>query len=376
MYSNLVGYHFGRQFTQAGQVGYHVGFQVDSSGLTITFSGYHEHMHLLITEMLSLVLSPTDIRVTEEHFDSLKVEINHGLRSRTQAAAYGQTKHAFTLLTQPLVYDWDEQMEELEKLTMDDVSTFVERIQGNVQTEYFVYGNANESYAADIANLIDPIYENIEGVAYNLTHYHIPIGVHIINRENQNPSDKNSASDIFFQVGSADDLFRRVILDTISPVLHEKAFDRLRTKETLGYIVSAAGSIYDHVLYQRIVIVGPKSDATHFLERALVFLDSFYDDYIMDELTESVLEDLKDATLKKYERKDLSVSEWHERFWNEISGTTYHWGAHKQLSAELKKITLEDVREYYRQVFLSEETRRILAVQLFQTNVNLLPLLI
>ena len=67
--------------------------------------------------MLSLVLSPTDIRVTEEHFDSLKVEINHWLWSRTQAVAYDQTKHAFTLLTEPLVYDWDEQMEELEKVT-------------------------------------------------------------------------------------------------------------------------------------------------------------------------------------------------------------------------------------------------------------------
>ena len=74
-------------------------------------------------------------------------------------------------------------------------------VQGRVQTEYFVYGNANESYAADVANLITPLINNTN-VASNLTHLHIPTGVSIINRKNQNPSDKNSASDIYFQVAS------------------------------------------------------------------------------------------------------------------------------------------------------------------------------
>eukprot|EP00493_Phyllostaurus_siculus_P020173 UN20498 len=56
---------------------------------------YHEHLEELITEMLTLVLSPDAIRVTQEHFDSIKVQMNHGLRSQIKSAAYSQTKHTF-----------------------------------------------------------------------------------------------------------------------------------------------------------------------------------------------------------------------------------------------------------------------------------------
>lgn len=364
MYSHLVAYHFGLEFTQAGDAGYHVGFDVGSDGLTIVFRGYHEHLEELITEMLALVLSPDAIRVTQEHFDSMKVQMNHSLRSQIKSAAYSQTRHTFSLLTQPVIYDWQPQIDALDELTIDDVSDFVEMVQGRVQTEYFVYGNANESYAAGVANLITPLINNTN-VASNLTHLHIPTGVSIINRKNQNPSDKNSATDIYFQVASSDDMARKVIMSVISPVFHEKCFDRLRTKETLGYIVSAAGTVYDHVLYQRIVVVGPNFDATHFLERSFVFLQSFYDEYINDELTESVLEDLKQATMKKYSRKDLSVGDWQGRFWGEIESTTYDWNYRAKLIEMVKRVTLENVRAYYREVFLNKETRRVLAVQLF-----------
>lgn len=151
---------------------------------------------------------------------------------------------------------------------------------------------------------------------------------------------------------------RKVIMSVISPVFHEKCFDRLRTKETLGYIVSASGTVYDHVLYHRMVVVGPKfvnsspineiwtdshvfEDATHFLERSFAFLQSFYDEYINDELTESVLEDLKQATMKKYSRKDLSVGDWQSRFWGEIGSTTYDWNYRAKLIQMVKRVTLE-----------------------------------
>ena len=50
----------------------------------------------------------------------------------------------------------------------------------------------------------------------------------------------------------------RVMLNIISPYLHEKSFNTLRTQEALGYIVSAAGSSYGYVLYTRFVVVGPE----------------------------------------------------------------------------------------------------------------------
>lgn len=77
---------------------------------------YHEHLEELITEMLTLVLSPDAIRVTQEHFDSIKVQMNHGLRSQIKSAAYSQTKHTFSLLTQPVIYDWQPQIDALDEV--------------------------------------------------------------------------------------------------------------------------------------------------------------------------------------------------------------------------------------------------------------------
>merc|ERR1719492_633323 len=134
--------------------------------------------------------------------------------------------------------------------------------------------------AKRIGTEIDKLVRTKE-VVFSIKHRQLPKGLTIIQERSKNKEDKNSASDVYVQIGPDKVLENVVLLDLLVPLLKEKAFDQLRTKETLGYIVSAGGGSYGFVLYARVIVVGPKHGSTKFLESIMKFLQTFYDEHLM-----------------------------------------------------------------------------------------------
>jgi len=265
------------------------------------------------------------------------------------------------------VYPLKEQAAEVPLVEQDEMKDFIENLQGNVQVDYYVYGNANAELSAMVGSKIDSLV-NAAPQTSSVKHRHLPDGLSIIQARNINPKDKNSASDLYIQIGPESILENVVFLDLLIPLLKEKAFDQLRTKETLGYIVSAGGGSYGFVLYARVIVVGPKYDSTKFLERITHFLQSFYDNHLL-KMDSNQFEERRRSAIKGYIRTDLSLSQKHDIVWTQIMNTNYDFEHRKKLKATADSLTLKQLQDFYQQHFLSD-SRKLFSVQLFAQNRN------
>jgi secreted Zn-dependent insulinase-like peptidase len=230
-----------------------------------------------------------------------------------------------------------------------------------------MYGNGDVELAKTMGKDIDDLVKTKE-VLHKINHHQLPKGLTLIQERNKNKEDKNSASDVYIQIGSDKVLENVVLLDLLVPLLKEKAFDQLRTKETLGYIVSAGGGSYGYVLYSRLVVVGPKHDSAMFLERILAFLTTFGDKFIGN-MTDSAFSERKTSTIKGYTRTDLSLAQKDDLVFSQIVSANYDFEHRKKLKEIALKTTLEDLKKFYDKYFLSDE-RRLFAVQLFAHSRN------
>jgi len=367
MFKKLIIYHFALEFSQAVEVGYGVGIELGSDGLGFSFTGYHDHMTRLIEEFFKLVLSKEKMSVSDVIFESQKTDLKNALDSDNRGPSYSQTRGTFFHVTMDNAWPLEEQATALQSITQVDVMQFIETLQGQVQVEFYVYGNADEQYAREVGQKVESIIST-DVITYDIKHREVPIGINLIQTTNQNPEDKNSASDVYIQISSDDVLKNVVLLDTLVPFLKEKAFDSLRTKQTLGYIVSAGGASFGFVLYARVIVVGPKHDATLLLTKIVEFLQVFYDEHIKD-MTDERFKELMAPTKKSYTTTDLSIAQKQVLVMAQLGSTNYDFDHRSKLSSTANNMTASDLKEFYSTYFLGE-ARRILSVQLFAQGIN------
>jgi len=367
IFKKIAVYYMKLEFSQAIEVGYSVGFEVGSAGMEFQFEGYTDHMLTFITQFFELITSSKRMEVSDIIFGSLKDSLKKSILSDDQGSAYGQTRSMFFHVTMEQVYPLPDQAKELETITQQELTDFIDSIQGQVQVEYYVYGNGDIDLTKDIGASVDKLVETKE-ILHTVKHRQLPKGLTIIQERNKNQEDKNSASDLYIQITPDSSLENMVLLDMLLPLLKEKAFDQLRTKETLGYIVSAGGASYGYVLYARVIVVGPKHDSALFLERIVAFLQTFYDNFIVN-MSNSDYGEHKASTIKKYTRTDLSLSEKFDKVYAQIESTKYDFEKREKMAKIAQDTKLKDLQDFYQKYFLSAD-RRLFSVQLFAHDRN------
>jgi len=120
-------------------------------------------------------------------------------------------------------------------------------ILSKVTVEAFFHGNLNQSDAAAAKDLILKSLNASSGPPPGIAKKKIPTlevtqipsrveSLHVI-VPSMDPTEPNTAVEVYFQVGK-DDMKNRVVIDVLQHMMEEPIFDELRTKEQFGYSVS------------------------------------------------------------------------------------------------------------------------------------------
>jgi len=369
----LVFNHYLRvQMTNAVEAGYSAFVSIEEEGIMISVDGYTSKL-LEVSRMVVQLLAGKEIEnVPEDLLENLKTQMRMSLESSISGSAYDQSKNEFYHLTNPRDYTYQQQLAVLDSVSKTDVQQFLEHIRSNTQHEYLIYGNVEEDYSKSFSSVFQGATYELSDIpqTYNLTRFRIPFGWNIRSIINQNEIDTNSVSDVYFEIGPTSNMRLKVMADIISSPLHQAAFDQLRSKETLGYIVTQYTSSFGGpIRYHRLVVVGEKSDATYFLERIRAFLTQYYEERVQTWSDED-FQALKDTAKTLYLRSDMSLAEKKDEYWSQISWTEYDWERRQKLAKAVDSITKVDMVNYYRDVFLGDSMtgQRVLAVQLFAQN--------
>jgi len=154
------------------------------------------------------------------------------------------------------------------------------------------------------------------------------------------------------------------LTELVAHLLSEPAFDQLRTKEQLGYIVfTGVKNINSLVLAIHIIVQSNHKDPQYLDERIEDFLISFKElllQYTPEMVQENILA-VKDRLLEK----PKNLNEGSRNFWSEIKARTYLFGREKLLAEALTPLTLKDIMEFYDTYLLSSSSRQKFSSQCF-----------
>ena len=184
----------------------------------------------------------------------------------------------------------------------------------------------------------------------------------IYERQVSNSENVNSAIEYYVQIGDSTDRDLRTRLALFQQIVNEPAFDQLRTKEQLGYIVFSSVRKQTGVVGFRILIQSEKSPG--FLEtRIECFIDSLQ--ARLKEMTEDEFGKHKKALVTKLLERLKNLAQESSRLWNHINSGYYEFDQHLVDADLIQSLTLEDIKAFYEEyIHLNAANRRKMSVHL------------
>ncbi|KAI2497496.1 hypothetical protein MHU86_16998 [Fragilaria crotonensis] len=326
------------------------------SGLRISLKGYSEKLPFLLDTVTKRMLSligelkegPNDnpclaLKFKKAHDNLLRETKNYRLDSPYEVANYNSR-----LISEEKVWYVDNYIDEMEgeyaekdPLTMEECGQIAEQcLRGRLKAEALCIGNINKKEALEIAAVID---ERFLKDSRPLLEVEIPVframklptaeeAMVIFGSESASriapvvyqevvfsESEENNALELSLQAGCDHELGYEgvAVLDMISHLAYNSAFSQLRTKEQLGYVVSAfvrkvAGGAWSLA----VVIQSSVAMPSVLEERSQAWLTSFRQE--LEELTLEDLEKEAGAVVAQLLERDTKLSQEVSTVWGEI----------------------------------------------------------
>ena len=184
---------------------------------------------------------------------------------------------------------------------------------------------------------------------------------YIYTRSVANPNNINSAIEFYLQVGDVKDPQDRNRLALFQQIVNEPAFDQLRTKEQLGYIVFSGIRKQTGMAGYRIIIQSEK-DPNHLESRIEVFIEALQTK--LENMDSVEFEKHRSALCMKLLEKHKNLQQESTRMWNHIQSGYYDFDQHVQDHHLVNGLGLKDIQAFYHQFIKKSGLRRKLSVHL------------
>jgi insulysin len=162
----------------------------------------------------------------------------------------------------------------------------------------------------------------------------VPTGSFVLSKPHTNPAEVNNAVIYHLYVGDAADAALRSTLELFDQIANEPAFDQLRTKEQLGYIVQTSVTARTGELGWKVLIQSERSPE-HVEARIEHFIGGMK--AVLEGMSEEDFDKHRQSLIGKREEKAKNLGEETRRFWARIQDRYYEFG--KRESAPMCKLT-------------------------------------
>ncbi|KAK1219159.1 metalloprotease [Marasmius sp. AFHP31] len=339
------------------------------NGLYVSFSGYNDKFPLLLKQVLGRL---KDLLVDSERLNIMIERRKKQWENFFLGESYNLARYYSSHCLSAVSWLKEDLLEELKSVTAEEVQEHGPKVLSQAHMDILVLGNVTRKEAIDLANMAEAV---IGGTLkadidpYDLYEYALvlpPSSNFIYSTQVRNPNQINNALTYYLHIGTIHTNPRlRIVSSLLSQIMSEPAFNVLRTKEQLGYVVFCRGiSLPGETTYGiRIIIQSEKTP--EFLEgRVEAFLE-WMKVYIGDELTAEVFSEQKSGLVKKWTEEHKNLYEEAPAYWGFIDNGTLDFYRHENDAKELVNVTKEEVMEcFMRTVHPSSKTRSKLSVHI------------
>lgn len=337
--------------SEAAVAGMGVGLSA-SNGLILSMSGFTDKQDVL----LKRALKGLNVKVSQQAFDQAIDRYVRDLRNQQKQFPYAQAFDVSSELTRTGSFDTDALIKAAKSLNVSDLAKLQSQTLAKNDLRVFSYGNYNQqdidAIAGELSAVLPKNHSHTEfarskawlpqqGETWVLQKDIDVADVAVVDMiVNPTPGYKQKA-----QAAVLQNHFRTV------------AFDKMRTEEQLAYAVGAFARPIENystiALFIQTPVKGPKEIQARF--------DTFKKQYAveLDNMSEETFLQLKKATLVSLKEQPKNLSEEMSPLINDWYRENFDFDSKQQLIDEVEKVTLEDIKQYYKQTMLNPQAARL-----------------
>ena len=294
---------------------------LDTRGLFVEISGYNDKFPVLLEQVL---ITMRDLEVREDRFEIVKERLSRGYKNWDLQQPFTQIGDYTSWLVAEHDYVIEELAAELPSITASQVQSFKKELLSQLHMEVYVHGNL---YKEDALKLTATIESTLKPRALPRAHWPIqrslifpPGSNYLYKKDLTDPANVNHCIEYWLYVGDKADRAIRAKTQLLDQMLHEPAFDQLRTKEQLGYVVYSGVRTSSTTYGFRFII--QSENACPYLDQRI---DSFLDSYAetLASMSETDFENHKRSLIVRRLEKPKYLDQETNRHWTQISGEYY-----------------------------------------------------
>ncbi|EJC99225.1 uncharacterized protein FOMMEDRAFT_160811 [Fomitiporia mediterranea MF3/22] len=332
-------------------------------GFGIEIEGYNDKLHVLSKAVVAKI---KHLKIREDRFKVMAELTKKNLKNMQFKPPYKLSMRHFDYITEDREFSIEEKLTALKGITVEELSRHVTALLSHLKLVVLVTGNIGKEDALNIAStvrktlLTKPVPDDRlpelrtrllpKGCSYV---WDLPV-----------PNDKETNSSVYYycHIGSVSDPHTRVTCCLLSQIMDEPAFNLLRTKEQLGYIVHSEDTENTESigLY---VIVQSETSPKYVESRIEAFL--IHMRKTIREMSDEELMNHKESLRKSWAEKPKYLSMESGRFWSFIHDGSYDFRRRDDDTQLLHSVLLSDVRSMFeKHVDPSSNTRSKLSIHM------------
>ena len=295
-------------------LGYVLG--ADPAGLQIHISGYNDKMAVLLEKVL---MTMRDLQVKPDRFTVVKERMLEEHQNWEYQEPFRQVGEYTSWLNSPTGWINEQYLAEIPHLTASDIQEFFPQLLRQVHIEMLVHGNLEREEAIRLSGLVEsrlgsqPLPRSQWNVQRSLI---LPEGSDFTYpRTLKDAANVNHGLEYFLFVGLTSDPLLRAKLMLVAQITEEPAFDQLRTKEQLGYVVFTGQRRAATTMGYK-VIIQSEQPPEYLEERIDAFLSGFAE--TLASMTTDEFNGHKRSLITKRLEKLKNLGEESRRFWAHI----------------------------------------------------------
>jgi insulysin len=300
---------------------------LDSRGLYVEVSGYNDKLAVLLEQVL---ITMRDLEIKEDRFDIIKERLTRGYRNWELQQPFTQIGEYTTWLTAENDNVVEELAAELPDISVEAVRQFRKELLAQMHMECYVHGNL---YKEDALKLTDMIESTFKPRVLPRPQWPIqrslifPAGSNYLWKKTlSDPANVNHCIEYWLYIGDKADRDVRAKTLLLDQVVHEPAFDQLRTKEQLGYVVYS-GTRAGATTYGFRFIIQSEKTAPYLETRIEAFLGGFLE--YLEKMSDTDFENHKRSLIVKRLEKPKYMDQETSRHWNQIHSEYYDFESGK-----------------------------------------------
>ncbi|KAJ7137711.1 insulin-degrading enzyme [Mycena epipterygia] len=339
-------------------------FAPHANGLYVAMKGFNDKMSVLVKHVLEKIKG---IVVDAGRLAVMKEQAKRDLDNFFLGQSYVLSDHYARYIMTQRQWRLETLLQELPSITPEELQQHIRLLLSEVHMRILVTGNLYKDEAIKIAEMAEEGLGPSKLAPSELNDQALivpPASNHTWTSIIPNPNQANSALTYYVHFGSIVNQYLRVTSSLLVQVLQEPAFNILRTKEQLGYIVSCSGWLLAGQSEKGLrIIVQSEKNPGYLEDRVEAFLEGMK--ATIEDMSPEHFAEHKESLKKRWTEAEKSLNEEASRFVVHVTNGQWDFLRNEKDAKFLEDVTKEDViNMFLSDVHPASKTRAKLSVHL------------